>query len=176
MAITPDTKDWTWVLERPCTECGWDTRKSAVDRAGPTARCIGQAWVEVLSGGSVHERPRPGTWSPLEYGCHVRDVFRIGVSRLRLMVEEHEPTFPNWDQDATALEDAYPSQDPVVVTGELLAAAEQTASLLDALAPTQLDNGGLRSDGARFTVASFTRYLLHDPVHHLHDVGAPFRP
>ena len=22
--ITPDTKDWTWVLERPCPECGFD--------------------------------------------------------------------------------------------------------------------------------------------------------
>ena len=23
-AITPDTKDWTWVLERPCPECGFE--------------------------------------------------------------------------------------------------------------------------------------------------------
>jgi hypothetical protein len=25
MTIIPDTKDWTWVLQRPCTECGFDT-------------------------------------------------------------------------------------------------------------------------------------------------------
>ena len=25
MPITPDTTDWTWVLERPCTECGFDS-------------------------------------------------------------------------------------------------------------------------------------------------------
>ena len=25
MTITPDAKDWTWVLERPCPECGLDT-------------------------------------------------------------------------------------------------------------------------------------------------------
>jgi len=30
---------------------------------------------------------------------------------------------------------------------------------------------GLRSDGATFTVDSFLRYLLHDPIHHLWDVG-----
>ena len=24
MAIDPDVKDWTWVLERPCPECGLD--------------------------------------------------------------------------------------------------------------------------------------------------------
>lgn len=31
MAITPDTKDWTWVLERPCPECGFDTQGFAVE-------------------------------------------------------------------------------------------------------------------------------------------------
>ena len=31
----------------------------------------------VLAGDSVQQRPRVGVWSPLEYGCHVRDVFRI---------------------------------------------------------------------------------------------------
>ena len=30
---------------------------------------------------------------------------------------------------------------------------------------------GSRSDGAHFSVDSFARYLIHDPVHHLHDVG-----
>jgi hypothetical protein len=29
---------------------------------------------------------------------------------------------------------------------------------------------GRRSDGARFSIAGFSRYLLHDPVHHLFDV------
>jgi hypothetical protein len=26
MTIVPDTKDWTWVLRRPCPECGFDTQ------------------------------------------------------------------------------------------------------------------------------------------------------
>ncbi len=30
---------------------------------------------------------------------------------------------------------------------------------------------GLRGDGSTFTVESFTRYLLHDVVHHLTDVN-----
>ena len=29
---------------------------------------------------------------------------------------------------------------------------------------------GPRSDGARFTVETFARYFVHDPVHHLYDV------
>jgi len=34
----------------------------------------------------------------------------------------------------------------------------------------QWERPGRRSHGAHFTVASFARYLVHDPVHHLADV------
>jgi hypothetical protein len=30
--------------------------------------------------------------------------------------------------------------------------------------------------GARFTVDTLARYLIHDPVHHLYDVGVPIDP
>ena len=31
MTIEPDTKDWTWVLERACPECGFDAAACDVD-------------------------------------------------------------------------------------------------------------------------------------------------
>ena len=30
--IDPDTKDWTWVLDRPCPECGFDPARVTADR------------------------------------------------------------------------------------------------------------------------------------------------
>jgi hypothetical protein len=36
----------------------------------------------------------------------------------------------------------------------------------------QWQRTGVRSDGALFTVETFGRYLVHDPTHHLWDVGA----
>ena len=30
MTIIPDTKDWTWVLQRSCPECGFDTQSVVV--------------------------------------------------------------------------------------------------------------------------------------------------
>jgi len=36
----------------------------------------------------------------------------------------------------------------------------------------QWSRRGIRSDGSIFTVDSIARYLMHDPVHHLWDVGA----
>jgi hypothetical protein len=171
MTIEPDTKDWTWVLQRPCPECGFDTQSFPRDGIGAMIRANAAVWHRLLTGpGDPRLRPSPGKWSALEYGCHVRDVLRLYEQRLTLMLTRDGPQFPDWDQDATAVEDRYGEQDPVVVAGELAAAAEVIAAHFDDIALGQWQRTGSRSDGARFTVESFGRYFIHDPVHHLHDV------
>jgi hypothetical protein len=52
-------------------------------------------------------------WSALEYACHLRDGFRIYDQRLELMLTQDGPRYPNWDQDATAVEDRCGEQDTV---------------------------------------------------------------
>jgi hypothetical protein len=169
--IAPDTKDWTWVLERPCPECGLDTRTIEPADVPALLRQCADDWVEILSTHrSVSDRPAPHIWSPLEYGCHVRDVFRIFGTRLQRMLSEDDPLFQNWDQDATAFEDRYNEQDPETVTRELRQSAEDLADRLAAVSGAAWERPGRRSDGARFTVATLARYLIHDPLHHLHDV------
>lgn len=111
-------------------------------------------------------------WSPLEYGCHVRDVFRLFDERLTLMMSDDDPLFANWDQDATAVADDYASQDAQVVAAQLAEAAAVLADRFDAVAADDWGRRGVRSDGSAFTVDSLGRYLMHDPVHHLWDVGA----
>ncbi|MFE1319335.1 DinB family protein [Kitasatospora phosalacinea] len=170
--ITPDTKDWTWVLERPCADCGLDTPAVAFEAVPGMVRANAEFWVALLGGdGAVlRGRPEPGVWSPLEYACHVRDVFRLFDVRLRLMLDEDGPLFANWDQDATAVAERYREQDPAVVAVELAAAGEQLARSFESVAVADRQRTGDRSDGARFTVESFARYLVHDPVHHRYDV------
>lgn len=176
--IEPDTKDWTWVLERPCPECGYVAGSVAPEALGAAIRANAAAWRQVLSGPAdvVRARPRPDVWSPLEYACHVRDVDEIFASRVRAMLADggDEPVrFANWDQDATAVEKDYASADAATVADELDAAADDLAALFDSLgAPGGVwEHRGLRSDGSAFTVASLGAYYLHDVVHHLHDVG-----
>jgi hypothetical protein len=82
MTIEPDTKDWTWVLQRPCPECGLDTRDIDRDQIGAMVRANAASWQSLLA----------------------------------------------WQRT------------------------------------------GSRSDGAHFTIESFARYFVHDPIHHLHDV------
>lgn len=168
---TPDDKDWTWVLERPCPECGFDTRAMVVTDVGAMLRANTEQWMTVLGGDDVAIRPAPAVWSPLEYGAHVRDVHRIYLQRLQLMLTEDAPSYPNWDQDETAVSARYDQLDPGVVARELRSASDALAGRFDQVAPDEWHRTGHRSDGATFTVDTFARYFIHDPIHHLHDVG-----
>ncbi|MGO4690422.1 DinB family protein [Glaciibacter sp. 2TAF33] len=170
MAITPDSKDWTWVLTRRCPECGFDAGSVAFDDIPRLLRENAAAWSPVLDRADAAVRPDDHTWSPLEYGAHVRDVFRIFTERLALMLAEDNPRFPNWDQDQTAIDERYNEQDPAGVADELGEAAASVADAFASVRPEDRQRPGRRSDGAVFTVVTLGRYLLHDPVHHLHDV------
>ena len=170
--IEPDTKDWTWVLREPCPECGFSAADVDVHAVGGTVRDLTPRWVSALSRQDARERPDAHTWSTLEYGAHVRDVLRVFDERLRLLLEEDDPEFANWDQDATALADRYDLQDPVVVADELADAADVIADRFDSVRPDQVERPGRRSNGSVFTVRTLGQYFLHDVVHHLHDVRA----
>ena len=168
---TPDTKDWTWVVERPCPECGFSAVEVDPVEVADRLRVNAEHWRGALARPGVRTRPRPRVWSALEYGCHVRDVHRTMLGRVVLMLDEDSPTFPNWDQDATAVTERYAEQEPGVVADELVAAAAAAAGRYESVSGPAWDRPGLRSNGSRFTVASLARYHLHDVVHHLHDVG-----
>ncbi|PWD51722.1 methyltransferase type 12 [Serinibacter arcticus] len=170
--IEPDAKDWTWVLSQPCPDCGLEASAVAVADVGGLVRASVPRWRASLGRQDVRDRPDPGTWSPLEYGAHVRDVFRVFDERLALMLTQDAPTFANWDQDATALADRYGEQDPVVVAEELAVAADVIAARFDAVPALSHERRGLRSNGSEFTVTTLAQYFWHDVAHHLHDVGA----
>lgn len=169
--ITPDTKDWTWVLEKVCPECGFDASRTQPEEVPALVRDNAAGWRRALDDGLIRSgRPDDFTWSTLEYACHVRDVYDLYDERLQLMLNEDDPHFANWDQDATAVEDRYDEQDPPKVIADLMDAAELLATRLEGVTGDQWDRPGRRSDGASFTVSTIARYMAHDPIHHLWDV------
>lgn len=170
MAIVPDSKNWTWVLEKQCGDCGFDAAGIDYDDIPARVRADIDQWVEVLQRPDVAVRPDDSTWSALEYAAHVRDVHRIFSERLNLVLTEDDPSFPNWDQDATAEAEHYNDQNPATVAQDLAAAATALADALAAVPDADRRRSGLRSDGSRFTVDTLARYYLHDPIHHLWDV------
>jgi DinB superfamily len=167
----PDTKDWTWVLSRRCDQCGLSAGDITAEEFAQRAFVAAEEWVQILrSSPAVNARPEPDVWSPLEYGAHVRDVFQLFDGRLVQMLNEDTPTFANWDQDETAIQERYSEQDPEVVAEQLEAAAQRFVARIQSLTPEQYTRRGIRSDGAEFTVATFLQYFLHDVIHHLWDV------
>ncbi len=156
----------------PCGECGYSYDEENAPGAASRITELGAEIAALLEGDptAVRARPSEKTWSALEYGCHVRDVCRLFDQRAQLMLSENDPRFANWDQDATAVDDNYGGQDAGTVADELVIAAARIATRFDGVKGSQWGRRGRRSDGANFTVETFARYLIHDPIHHLWDV------
>lgn len=170
MEIEPDSKDWTWVLERPCPACGLSAGQVAPTDVAARVVADLPRWEAVLRRVEARERPSPTTWSPAEYACHVRDVFVLFGQRIQLMLDEDDPLFANWDQDETALADDYASQLPSEISTQLVAAGRAIAATFDAVPADAWERTGRRSNGSTFTVTTLSQYFLHDVVHHLYDV------
>ncbi|MEZ5382330.1 MAG: DinB family protein [Microthrixaceae bacterium] len=170
--IAADDKDWTWVLQRVCPECGADVRSFPINEIGAMVRANSAEWVAILGlpVEALRRRTRPDRWSPLEYACHVRDVYELYDQRLSLMLTEDGPSYPNWDQDVTAVEQDYARADPAAVARDLRDRAHELASRFELVSGDDWERTGHRSDGATFTIETFARYLIHDPIHHLWDV------
>ncbi|MGO9661564.1 MAG: DinB family protein [Acidimicrobiales bacterium] len=170
--IGPDTKNWTWVLTRSCPECGFDASQCQADEVAGLVRQNAQAWEDLLEEGAIKPgRPDASTWSTLEYAGHVRDVYRRFFTRIDLMLSEDDPLFDNWDQDASAVEDAYEQQVPASVVHELTVAAGALATQLDQVSGPAWQRPGRRSDGVAFRVETIAPYTAHDVVHHVWDVS-----
>lgn len=176
MAITPDTSDWTWVLERPCTDCGLRAGEVVFEELPGLIRTNAAAWLAVLARADVAVRPDDHTWSPLEYAAHVRDCCRLFDERLSRALTENDPQLADWDQDRAAIAARYDRQDPQTVGRELTVAAASVAAAFAAVQTSDRGRTARRSDGASFTVTTLGQYFLHDSVHHLHDVAGDKSP
>ncbi|RNL78418.1 DinB family protein [Nocardioides marmorisolisilvae] len=173
MAIEPDTKDWTWVLTDPCPECGFDPKAVDVSKLPELIHENTRGWYGALDDADAAVRPSANIWSRLEYACHVRDVHVLFAERARLMLEQDDPQFANWDQDVTAIESRYDEQDPAEVSVALVEAAAEMAAVYAGVRGDQWQRVGRRSNGSVFTVETLGIYYLHDVVHHLYDIGGP---
>lgn len=171
-----DTKDWTWTVLYRCSECGVMVRDLTLRQVADLTDLAARQWVELLERDDVaalRTRPHPRVWSPTEYAAHVRDVGRVFLPRLDLMLAEDTPTFANWDQDAAAIEGGYATLDPRRLAPAVALSLGAFAARLRSVALGDEGRRGLRSNGSEFTVLTLARYFLHDVVHHLHDVGRP---
>src|ERR1700709_1455814 len=152
VSIEPDNKDWTWVIEQSCGQCGFEPARVVREDLAELVHANTRGWYDVLAHPASAVRPAPPVGSPLRSACHVRDVHELFARRLRLMLDQDDPTFDNWDQDATAVEKAYDLQDPGEVGTELVERAAEVAAVYTAVEGDQWQRTGRRSNGSLFTV------------------------
>lgn len=169
----PDAKDWAWVVERPCPDCGFNPAKLSPDAIPALVTDAAGRFALALEQPDAGVRTSPGVWSVTEYGQHVADVLEVMTDRLELILEAEgaEASFESWDQDAAALEKEY-WQANTHVTAILV--KERAAAAASAWAEPDGEQwgwSGVRGDGVRFTAETLGTYLAHELVHHLHDVA-----
>lgn len=168
-APAPDTKDWTVVVTQGCLECRYQIPLPT--EIPPRILATVEPWRQALAGPEVRVRPEPTVWSPLEYGCHVRDVCRVFLGRIEAIKAQDDVRFLDWDQDEAAIAGRYWEADPAEVAEEYAQEAERVVDALTSATPAQWGHRGVRSNGSAFTLTTLAVYLLHDLEHHYHDVA-----
>ncbi len=165
----PDTRDWTFVIDSGCTECGWQPHPPA--RIVDGLQQAAPRWQAVLARGDASKRPSPEVWSPVEYACHVRDMIRLLGERTASMLAVYNPPLTDWDGEAVAVRRNYHSRRPAEVSEDLVRCTKATVDVMRTVLGKQWDRPGRRSDGTDFTIGSLTQYISHEVHHHLYDVN-----
>jgi hypothetical protein len=164
----------------PCTECRYDD--AVLDHSQVIAELTSLAGKlsQVLASvprSRLSERSNPTPWSPLEYGCHVRDVLRFQRERVVAAQAHYRPVFGPMRRDERAIDERYNEQDPLLIADDILKAAALLATEL-----TALDEQGWQRTGIYpwpapqpRTVEWVARWTAHELAHHLFDIDRLLR-
>ncbi len=159
-------------MER-CDECGFTYDESQALGAG--AGIINEAGLIAATLQAGHDdiatRHAPGTWSPLEYACHLRDVLLVQRERVLQARRVDRPQCSPMGRDERVIHDAYAEQDPLAVARQLADAALMFVHVLDRLGDdwdrTLIYTYPAPAERSLRWVAVHT---LHEAAHHSQDI------
>lgn len=157
-----------------CTECGFVYEDVPTDEVPARLRALGPPYAEALrrDRDDLRAHPIEGTWSALEYACHLRDVLVVQQDRVALALAEDEPTFTPMRREERVIELRYNEQEPDAVAEQLTAAAGALAEAFAALDEDQwqrLVTYSFPKPWSR-TLAWVGQHTIHEGVHHLGDI------
>ena len=159
-------------MER-CSECGFAYVLEGAPDSGPAIVEGATALAAILTDGPESRvRPEPRTWSPLEYGCHVRDVLLVQRERVLAARRVDCPSFDPMGRDERVEHDGYAQQEPGDVARQLTDAAGLFANVMARLGPLDWERTAIygypeRRERSLRWVAVHTE---HEVRHHLLDV------
>ena len=168
---------WQWprIANDACPQCGMHAAVWPRESLGALLLESVAAWHEFLMSAedtSLRTNPKPGVFSPLQYGAHVRDIVRVYSDRIELAIAEDNPTFPQFNPSSEVFE-AYNTMAVAELASDLDAQARRLATVLANLHDDQWDRTLVRDGGTdgvfTFTVHGQACYALHEAHHHLLD-------
>jgi DinB superfamily len=144
---------------------------------GPALLDSVAAWRRFLESAdetSLRTNPKPGVFSPIQYGAHVRDIVRVYCDRIELAVAEDSPTFPQFNPSSEVVE-GYNTLGVGELADDLDEQAQRLAAILGDLRDDQWDRTLTRDGGTDgvfvFTVHGQACYAVHESHHHLLDAA-----
>jgi hypothetical protein len=165
-----------------CGECGFDPDDLRPPNLPVAIRSFGRRYRAPLTRGLtgedlddvVRRSPSEGVWSALEYGAHVRDIFRVCDDRVRCALSDIEPdeTEVDWEAKVAA---ASPTLGREAVADDLDDAADTFATTLAELNDDEWGLPTITGRGKPVTIAELATMAVHEGSHHLLDVGRVLR-
>jgi hypothetical protein len=172
--------EWVRIQSDPCPQCGLDLAARPVGALGAAGVEAANAWGRFLvtaDGAALRRHPAPGVWSPLQYGLHVRDMYRVFGDRIQVAVAEDDPRVAWFDPGEDEWR-RYDTVDQRAAASAIEGQGVRLAAILDGLGPGDWDRTARRDGVDRFTVAGLACFAVHEAHHHLLDAtgdlaGAP---
>lgn len=149
------------------------------DGRAPTPRPRASRWppadvAAILTGGgaALLARREASRWSPLEYGCHVRDMLLVQRERLLATRRLDKPVAEPMGRDERPDLDGYSEQDPADVARQLRDAAQMMAHDLARLSGTDWERTLTYTYPSRAerSLGWLAIHTAHEVRHHLIDV------
>jgi DinB superfamily len=129
-----------WVTDQ-CADCGFVYDLS---QSGTVERDIRERVAQVVAilratEVNLRSRRRPGVWSPLEYGCHLRDMLLVQRERVLAARRVDRPDCSPSGRDERVVHDGYVEQEPEDVARQLADAAQLFSNVLARLSANDWD-------------------------------------
>jgi hypothetical protein len=156
-----------------CLACGFDGANYDDTSLITAIADLGERWRVLIrvAGRELRVRPKPHTWSALEYAAHSRDITALHVFGVEQALTGTEPVFPpiEGDELIEASAATYGDEDPDAVVAQLDLEAQRLARLAAGVDADMWDRG-ITIGNNRSTVRQLLEHALHDSLHHLDDV------
>jgi DinB superfamily len=157
-----------------CGDCGfvYDLSQSAAVEWKIRERVAEVVAILLARDVNLRSRRQPGVWSPLEYGCHLRDMLLVQRERVLAARRIDQPDCPSSGREERVGHDGYAEQEPEDVARQLGDAAQMFSNVLTRLTADDWDRTVIYHypETCQRSLRWVAMHTMHEAQHHLLDI------